>query len=270
MDSATSPLRVDMTSIPPASILPHLSPEGAFSINDAYQMGFLTPAADGGEADPLLLRSRVVNADHELRRRGSKGRRTDKRLRNYYERQNLHIENLLKPISKHASEKNDEDEAASKMVRLLIWLNIVSNFALAGLQLYAAISSLSLSLFATAADSVFDPFANIVLNWLHSKSRRLDERKWPIGGSRLENAGNIVYSSIMGAVSVVLIVESARDIGSHKEGDTKDLYIPSLIAVGCAFLTKLVLGVFNYMYRRHSSQLDMLWVDCRNDLAING
>lgn len=45
----------------------------------------------------------------------------------------------------------------STQVKILIYANIVANFVLAGLQLYAAISSLSLSLFATAADSVFDP-----------------------------------------------------------------------------------------------------------------
>lgn len=268
LDSATSPLRVDMSTIPPVSIIPQRSPEGTFSVGEAYAMGHLTPANE--ESDPLLLRSRVVNTEHELRRRPSKGRRADKRVRSYYERQNTLIENLLKPIAKHASEDEDEVEAASGMVQFLIYFNIVANFILAALQLYAAISSLSLSLFATAADSVFDPFANLVLNWLHRKSARLDERNWPIGGSRMENAGNIAYAAIMGCVSVVLIVESARDIGSHKPGDKNDLYYPSLIAVGIAFVTKAVLAVMNYMYRKHSSQLDMLWVDCRNDLFING
>ncbi|MCO5596165.1 hypothetical protein L7F22_050225 [Adiantum nelumboides] len=268
LDSATSPLHLDTTKVPPVNIIPHLSPEGTFSINDAYAMGYITPASE--ESDPLLLRSKVVNADQELRRRPSKGRRTERKIRNYYEKQNTLIENLLKPIAKHAKDDEDEAEAANGMVKFLIYLNIVANFVLAGLQLYAAISSLSLSLFATAADSVFDPFANIVLNLLHRKSHKLDERKWPIGGSRLENAGNIVYAAIMGCVSVVLIVESARDIGSHKPGEINTLYYPSLIAVGVAFLTKAVLGVFNYMYRKHSSQLDMLWVDCRNDLFING
>ena len=77
-------------------------------------------------------------------------------------------------------------------------------------QLYAAISSLSLSLFATCIDagtpmlglpytsclrdlivifdSVFDPFANIVLNYLHKRSTRVDEKKWPMGGSRFESS----------------------------------------------------------------------------------
>lgn len=267
-DMATSPLHLDMSKLPYTSFIPQRSPEGTFSLNDVYNRGYLTPLNE--ESDPLLLRSRLVNAENELRRRPSKGRRIDKRLKTYYERQNLLIENLLKPIAKHASDDADDTESASKMVKFIIHLNIWSNFVLAALQLYAAISSLSLSLFATAADSVFDPFANIILNMLHSKSKRLDERKWPIGGSRIENAGNIVYSALMATVSVVLIVESLRDIASHKDGDTKKLYIPSLIAVGVAFLTKAGLGILNYLYRRHSSQLDMLWVDCRNDLFING
>jgi hypothetical protein len=45
-------------------------------------------------------------------------------------------------------------------------------------------------------DSVFDPGSNLVLNWLHRRSKRLDANKWPVGGSRLENVGNIVYGSL--------------------------------------------------------------------------
>ncbi len=58
---------------------------------------------------------------------------------------------------------------------------------------YAAISSLSLSLLATGIDSVFDIGSNVVLFWLHKKAQKLDSNKWPVGGSRLETIGNIVY-----------------------------------------------------------------------------
>jgi hypothetical protein len=43
----------------------------------------------------------------------------------------------------------------------------------------AAISSLSLSFFATAMDSVFDPLANIVLNYCHRKALSVDLRRYP-------------------------------------------------------------------------------------------
>jgi divalent metal cation (Fe/Co/Zn/Cd) transporter len=58
---------------------------------------------------------------------------------------------------------------------------------------YAAISSLSLSLLATGIDSIFDIGSNVLLFWLHKKASRMDVNKWPVGGARLETIGNIVY-----------------------------------------------------------------------------
>ena len=66
---------------------------------------------------------------------------------------------------------------------------------------YAAITSASLSLLATGIDSVFDIGSNITLYWLHKKARSLDVNKWPVGGSRLETIGNIVYGSYTGFFS---------------------------------------------------------------------
>lgn len=60
-------------------------------------------------------------------------------------------------------------------------------------QVYAAISSWSLSLLATGIDSVFDIGSNVLLWWLHRKAEKLDPNKWPVGGARLETIGNIVY-----------------------------------------------------------------------------
>ena len=53
------------------------------------------------------------------------------------------------------------------------------NCVLAALQTYGATSSLSYSLFATMADSIFDPFSNITLWIAHRKAKKIDERKYP-------------------------------------------------------------------------------------------
>ncbi|UZJ51196.1 hypothetical protein CBS101457_000516 [Exobasidium rhododendri] len=251
-----------------ASISNHSRPtmDATQSVNDSQTYRYLTP--DNEDADPYMLQKKVIDADQIPRRRPGQGRRVAKRIRKYYTKQNLLIESLLKPISQHASEKDDEIAKTKGIVTYLIYANIVANFLLAALQLYAALSSLSLSLFATAADAVFDPFANVVLNLLHRASTRVDKRKWPVGGARFENAGNVCYSFIMSSVSMILIVESARDIASHKDTDVETLHIPALIAVGVAFVTKAILGILNYAFRKYSSQLDMLWEDCRNDLFI--
>lgn len=53
------------------------------------------------------------------------------------------------------------------------------NCVLAVLQTYGATSSLSYSLFATMADSIFDPFSNITLWITHRAARKIDESKYP-------------------------------------------------------------------------------------------
>ncbi|KAJ9473986.1 ZT_dimer domain-containing protein [Pseudozyma hubeiensis] len=239
----------------------------------ASSLGYagLAPATPGTEdTDPLLLRSRVVE-ESEIRRRHSgkgKNKRSERQIRDFYEAQNEHIERLLKPISAHADEDKQDRESSALKVKIAVYASIGANFALAVLQLYAAVSSLSLSLFATAADSVFDPFANIVLNWLHRKSEKVDDRKWPIGGSRFEPIGNIVYAALMGMVSAILVVESIKDLATG-DNDRK-LHIASLIAVGVAFVTKAILAIYCFGLRKYSSQVEVLYQDHRNDLFING
>lgn len=95
-------------------------------------------------------------------------------------------------------------------VKIAIYASLIANIALCVLQsgymwchddadldrpilVYAAISSLSLSLLATGIDSVFDIGSNVLLFWLHKKAEKLDVNKWPVGGARLETIGNIVY-----------------------------------------------------------------------------
>lgn len=56
-------------------------------------------------------------------------------------------------------------------------------------------SSGSLSILATGIDSVFDLGSNLLLFYIHRKADRLDHNKWPVGGSRLETIGDIVYGA---------------------------------------------------------------------------
>lgn len=62
---------------------------------------------------------------------------------------------------------------------------------------YAAISSISLSLIATAIDACFDFGSNLFLYLIHRKAEKMDTNKWPVGGARLETIGNIVYGTFL-------------------------------------------------------------------------
>jgi divalent metal cation (Fe/Co/Zn/Cd) transporter len=71
-----------------------------------------------------------------------------------------------------------------------LWLFIYTDHSI---QVYAAVSSVSLSLIATGIDATFDFGSNIVLYWIHKKAMQMDVNKWPVGGARLETIGNIIY-----------------------------------------------------------------------------
>lgn len=146
-----------------------------------------------------------------------------------------------------------------EQIKIAVYGSLACNCVLAILQLYAALSSLSLSFFATALDSVFDPAANFVLNWCHRKASRVDLRKWPSvrpevsgfatpadvdedlqGGSRFETVGEIIYSGAMAAVSLVLVAFSIQDLAKGERDS--DLHVAALVAVSIAFGKRKIAG----------------------------
>lgn len=68
---------------------------------------------------------------------------------------------------------------------------------------YAAISSISLSLIATGIDACFDFGSNLFLYLIHRQAEKMDVNKWPVGGARLETIGNIIYGEILTALFLV-------------------------------------------------------------------
>ncbi|ETW86755.1 inorganic ion transporter [Heterobasidion irregulare TC 32-1] len=199
-----------------------------------------------------------------LRRRKRGGR-----LERYHRRQNALIASLLKPMEEHTEDARIEEDAARLPVKIAVRASLIANFALCILQMYAAVSSASLSLLATGIDSVFDIGSNVLLYWLHRKANAMDEKKWPVGGARLETIGNSSVPNRMGSVNLVVIVESARGLITHGDGDLNQLHLTSLIAVAAALGVKFLLFLYCYSLRTKSSQVLVLWEDHRNDLFIN-
>jgi len=172
-------------------------------------------------------------------------------------------------MEEHTEDAKVSEEVAKLPVKIAIYASLICNFALSVIQLYAAISSLSLSLLATGIDSVFDFGSNVLLFWLHRKADKLDLNKWPVGGARLETIGNVVYGFLMGSVNLVVIVESLRTVISKRGDSLNDFHIPSIVAVAAALAVKFLLFLYSYSLRRKSSQVQVLWQDHRNDLWIN-
>jgi len=98
----------------------------------------------------------------------------------------------------------------------------------------------------------------------------VDPRRFPSGKARIETAGNIVFCFLMCAVSFIIIAMSAQELATGHGGDTKGFHIPSIVAVGIAFCTKLALFLYCWALRHKYSQIRILWEDHRNDLLVNG
>jgi hypothetical protein len=57
----------------------------------------------------------------------------------FYENQNAHINNLLKPIEVHADEADAADASDALKVKIAITGSLIANCVLAVLQIYAAV-----------------------------------------------------------------------------------------------------------------------------------
>jgi len=194
-----------------------------------------------------------------------------RRVASFYEAQNDTIERLLKSVEEHREAARQEAGDDQLKFRIAVWGSFVANIILAGLQLYGAISSGSLSLFTTMADSIFDPMSNVTLILSNRAVRRVDPRRFPSGKARLETVGNIVFCFLMIAVSFILIAFSIRELAEHSgNGDLNKFHLPSVIAVVVAFATKLALFLYTWSIKDKYSQVRILWLDHRNDLLING
>lgn len=201
-----------------------------------------------------------------------KERRRD--VKRFYGRQNEQIKNMLLSVDQHRTTADNHASARGLKYKIAIYGSLVGNLCLAGLQLYGAVSSGSLSLFATMVDSIFDPVSNLIMLYCHRSARRADETRWPSGKARLTTVGNICFCAIMACASAILIVESVRGVVTHL-GDadaagTEGFHLPSIVAVSGAFCVKVCLMLYCWPLRASNSQIQILWEDHRNDLFING
>ncbi|PVF98162.1 hypothetical protein CPB86DRAFT_784986 [Serendipita vermifera] len=268
---------IEETHVPGHGIRPHLtsnfseggiqeiSTNNAVDLEEQASYGYST--AVSASQDPYSLKRGLKTTDELTSLKKAKKRKEEQ----FYEKQNVHIGDMLKPLEEYVENAKEEERKNRLPVKIAIYASLIANIALSALQLFAAIKSGSLSLLATAMDSIFDPTSNILLWWLYRKSTRLDINKWPVGGERLTTIGNICYGALMGAINLVVCVESIRIIIDHGDGDpeTNKIFVPALVAVASALGVKLLLFFYCHLYKKHSTQVEMLFQDHRNDLWIN-
>ncbi|KAI8331843.1 cation efflux protein [Chlamydoabsidia padenii] len=162
----------------------------------------------------------------------------------------------------------DQDEQEKQLLKLKIAIygSVVANVVLFALQLTAAITSGSLSIFATMADAFMDLLSSVVLMWTSRQASRPNLDKYPAGKARMETAGIIVFSCLMSCVAFFLIIESGQKLAT---GDAEpNLSVMAIVMVTTALAIKLMLYIYCVTLSHHSSA-KVLAQDHRNDLLVN-
>ncbi|KAG5929090.1 hypothetical protein E4U42_007196 [Claviceps africana] len=195
-------------------------------------------------------------------------KRDARKVRGFYENQNAAIERMLKSVEEHRAEARQEQGDDKLKFRIAIYGSLVANVILTALQLYAAISSGSLSLFTTMADAIFDPLSTLTLIFSNRAIKRVDTRRFPAGKARLETVGNIIFCFLMTSVSLIIMAFATQELAT--DDASKTFHLPSVISVCAAFLTKFCLFLYCWSIKDKYSQVNILWQDHRNDLLING
>ncbi|KAI9234039.1 MAG: cation efflux family-domain-containing protein [Podila humilis] len=209
--------------------------------------------------DPMSLESKRVS---EEQMRSSK-----KAVKEFYREQNELIDDLIDPRENREGAAEEEERNLVK-VKLAIYGSVGVNVLLFFLQLYAAISSKSLSLFATMADSFMDQLSGFILMWAARASTKSNWFKYPSGKSRMETIGAIIFAALMATVSLQLIIESVRTLIEANEQPP----MPTAAAIACigfALVSKVFLFLYCRTLRQYSSA-SILATDHRNDLFVNG
>ncbi|KAL7942986.1 hypothetical protein V8C42DRAFT_144297 [Trichoderma barbatum] len=242
------------------SRVPRLSAE-----SDPYGLSF-SYKTDSDLEQIKANSSRKRDSSNGAKKQGPKS--DHRKLRSFYENQNATIDRMLKSVEDHREEARIEQGEDKLKFKIAIYGSLAANIVLTALQLYAAITSGSLSLFTTMADAVFDPLSTLALILSERAIRRVDPRRFPAGKARLETVGNIIFCFLMSSVALIIIAFSAKELATG-DGDKK-FHLPSVISVCAAFLTKFCLFLYCWSLKDKYSQVNILWQDHRNDLLVNG
>ncbi|THV49453.1 hypothetical protein BGAL_0194g00120 [Botrytis galanthina] len=260
LDAMTSP-STGLSPIPavPTAPLPHITPIMSYdSVDTAYN------------ADPYAL----LNSKKEdisiaaLRTQHPDQKRTRKvrKIKNFYYRQNALIDAYLGSNDEEAAEVEDGIQNGGK-IKFAIYASSTVNFCLFIIQVFAAVSTGSLALFATAADAFMDLVSSIVMLITSRIAAKPNITKFPVGRKRVETVGIILFCALMTTVSVELIIESARSLADGpRENET--LKTVPLVCVGVAIFSKAVLFVYCFTLRRYPT-CAIFMLDHRNDIVVN-
>ncbi|KAI0509662.1 cation efflux family-domain-containing protein [Xylaria bambusicola] len=216
-----------------------------------------TTGADADPSDPLDLgrhrRSNVTKSQLKSDYPNSDGGK----LQKFYVQQNKLIDQFLGAEDEERLQV-EEDARMGPRIKLAVNASFLVNFGLFIIQVYAAASTGSLSV---------DLVSSFII-WITSRvAAQPNVYKYPVGRTRIETIGIILFCSLLTTVAVELLIESIRTLAAGGRG-SEQLQIIPLVFVGVAIFAKSTLMVYCFFYRRYPS-VHVFFIDHRNDILVN-
>ncbi|TVY16591.1 Metal tolerance protein 10 [Lachnellula arida] len=206
--------------------------------------------------DPYSLRAAKWEDSNPTTNRNSilhpRKTRHVKKFKKYYNRQNALIDAYLEANDEEATEVQDQIDNGWK-VKLAVYGSFSVNAFLFIIQIYAAVSTGSLSLFGTAADAFMDLVSSTVMV-ITSRIAAKPHQGYPVGRKRVETVGIILFCALMTTVSVELIIESGRALAAGPKDD--DIFSKGSMFIYC------------FALRRYPTA-HIFMLDHRNDIVVN-
>ncbi|KAF7536829.1 hypothetical protein G7054_g4250 [Neopestalotiopsis clavispora] len=215
-------------------------------------------ADDADSTDPLNfgrhrrenVTRRQMKIDHP---RGDK-----KKLKAFYTKQNELIDQFLGADDEERLAV-EEDIRIAPRIKFAVNASFAVNFCLFAIQLYAAVSTGSLSM---------DLVSSFVMLITSRLAARASVYKYPVGRTRIETIGIILFCALMTTVAIQLIVESGRTLGAGESTDSEELHLIPIIFVAVAIFAKGSLMLYCLAYRKYPT-VHVFFIDHRNDIVVN-
>ncbi|KZL78295.1 cation diffusion facilitator 1 (cation efflux family protein) [Colletotrichum tofieldiae] len=189
-----------------------------------------------------------------------------RKLKKFYNRQNELIDQFL-GAEDEERQQVAEDARMGPKIKFAVNASFTVNFCLFVIQLYAAVSTGSLSLFATAADAFMDLVSSFVMLITSRMAAKPSIYKYPVGRTRIETIGIILFCALMTTVAIQLLVESGRSLAEGQRA-SQQLHVVPIVIVGVAIFAKGSLMVYCFAYRKYPS-VHVFFIDHRNDIVVN-
>ncbi|ORY62618.1 uncharacterized protein BCR38DRAFT_486881 [Pseudomassariella vexata] len=190
-----------------------------------------------------------------------------RKLKTFYNRQNELINQFLGADDEEHL-KAEEDARVAPKIKFAVNASFTVNFCLFVIQLYAAVSTESLCLQLPQTPLSMDLVSSFAVLITSRMAARASLYKYPIGRTRIETIGVILFYALMTTVAIQLLVESGRSLG---EGpiESESLHIVSIVFVDVAIAAKGSLMLYCLTYRKYPS-VHVCFIDHRNDIIVNG